>query len=112
MTVAHTYTVAFEGIDAREVDVQVHIGDGKNGVFNIVGLADKAVGERGQGFDGFGQHHQQHAALGAAGAAQQALATGSGKASSSPYSDASPCVKKVSQRTPAVSVTQDLSDFA
>jgi magnesium chelatase family protein len=45
MTVAHVYTVAFEGIEAREVDVQVHIGDGGGGVFNIVGLADKAVGE-------------------------------------------------------------------
>ena len=45
MTIAHIYTVAFQGIEAREVDVQVHIGDGKNGVFNIVGLADKAVGE-------------------------------------------------------------------
>jgi magnesium chelatase family protein len=45
MTVAHVYTVAFQGIEAREVDVQVHIGDGKNGYINIVGLADKAVGE-------------------------------------------------------------------
>jgi len=46
MTVAHVYTVAFQGIEAREVDVQVHIGDGGGtGVFNIVGLADKAVGE-------------------------------------------------------------------
>ncbi|MBN9571137.1 MAG: ATP-binding protein, partial [Alphaproteobacteria bacterium] len=45
MTVAHIYTVAFQGIEAREVDVQVHIGDGGNGQFNIVGLADKAVGE-------------------------------------------------------------------
>jgi magnesium chelatase family protein len=45
MTVAHIYTVAFLGIEAREVDVQVHIGDGSTGVFNIVGLADKAVGE-------------------------------------------------------------------
>ncbi len=26
MTVAHIYTVAFQGIEAREVDVQVHIG--------------------------------------------------------------------------------------
>jgi magnesium chelatase family protein len=47
MTVAHIYTVAFQGIEAREVDVQVHIGShaqaGNN--FNIVGLADKAVGE-------------------------------------------------------------------
>ena len=46
MSIAHIYTVAFQGIDAREVDVQVHIGDsGGNGHFNIVGLADKAVGE-------------------------------------------------------------------
>jgi magnesium chelatase family protein len=45
MTVAHVYTVAFQGIEAREVDVQVHIGDGGNGLMTIVGLADKAVGE-------------------------------------------------------------------
>ena len=45
MTVSHIYTVAVQGIEAREVDVQVHIGDGGNGLFNIVGLADKAVGE-------------------------------------------------------------------
>ncbi|HWA91563.1 MAG TPA: YifB family Mg chelatase-like AAA ATPase [Rhizomicrobium sp.] len=45
MTVAHVYTVAFIGIEAREVDVQVHIGDGAGGQFNIVGLADKAVAE-------------------------------------------------------------------
>ena len=45
MTVAHIYTVAFQGIEAREVDVQVHIGEGGNGLFNIVGLADKAVAE-------------------------------------------------------------------
>ena len=45
MTVAHVYTVAFEGIEAREVDVQVHIGEGGMGVFTVVGLADKAVGE-------------------------------------------------------------------
>ncbi|MBS0469995.1 MAG: YifB family Mg chelatase-like AAA ATPase [Proteobacteria bacterium] len=45
MTVAHVYTVAFQGIEAREVDVQVHIADGGNGVFNIVGLGDKAVAE-------------------------------------------------------------------
>ena len=47
MTVAHVYTVAFQGIEAREVDVQVHIGEGggAGGVFNVVGLADKAVGE-------------------------------------------------------------------
>src|SRR5271154_5251398 len=45
MTVAHIYTVAFQGIEAREVDVQVHIGEGSGGVFNIVGLGDKAVAE-------------------------------------------------------------------
>ena len=45
MTVAHVYTVAFQGIEAREVDVQVHIGEGGGGQFNIVGLADKAVAE-------------------------------------------------------------------
>ncbi len=45
MTVAHVYTVAFQGIEAREVDVQVHIGEGGSGIFNIVGVADKAVGE-------------------------------------------------------------------
>ena len=45
MTVAHIYTVAFLGIEAREVDVQVHIGETGGGQFNIVGLADKAVSE-------------------------------------------------------------------
>src|ERR1700748_582218 len=45
MTVAHVYTVAFQGIEAREVDVQVHIGEGGGGVVNVVGRADKAVGE-------------------------------------------------------------------
>jgi len=45
MTVAHIYTVAFQGIDAREVDVQVHIAEGGGGQFTIVGLADKAVAE-------------------------------------------------------------------
>ena len=45
MTVAHIYTVAFEGIEAREVDVQVHIGEGTQSIFNVVGLGDKAVGE-------------------------------------------------------------------
>jgi magnesium chelatase family protein len=47
MTVAHIYTVAFQGIEAREVDVQVHIGEGAAGQnnFAIVGLADKAVAE-------------------------------------------------------------------
>src|SRR3981189_850987 len=45
MTVSHIYTVAFQGIEAREVDVQVHIGEGGNGLMTIVGLADKAVAE-------------------------------------------------------------------
>src|ERR1700761_2878797 len=45
MTVAHIYTVAFQGIEAREVDVQVHIGETGGGQFNVVGLADKAVAE-------------------------------------------------------------------
>src|SRR5215472_14235054 len=45
MTVAHVYTVAFQGIEAREVDVQVHIAEGGNGLITIVGLADKAVAE-------------------------------------------------------------------
>jgi magnesium chelatase family protein len=42
--IAHIYTVAFQGIEAREVDVQVHIGDGLPN-FNVVGLGDKAVNE-------------------------------------------------------------------
>lgn len=45
VTVAHIYTVAFQGIEAREVDVQVHISDSGGGQFNVVGLADKAVAE-------------------------------------------------------------------
>jgi magnesium chelatase family protein len=45
MTVAHIYTVAFQGVEARDVDVQVHIGDTGGGQFAIVGLADKAVAE-------------------------------------------------------------------
>jgi len=45
MTVAHVYTVAFQGIDAREIDVQVHVGETGGGQFNLVGLADKAVAE-------------------------------------------------------------------
>ena len=42
--VTRVSTVAFEGIDARPVDVQVQIAPG-NVAFMIVGLADKAVGE-------------------------------------------------------------------
>ncbi|HEY2070993.1 MAG TPA: YifB family Mg chelatase-like AAA ATPase [Rhizomicrobium sp.] len=45
MSVAHVYTVAFQGIEAREVDVQVHLANSANNGFTIVGLADKAVAE-------------------------------------------------------------------
>ena len=41
---ARVTTVAFEGIEARGVDVQVQIGPGLP-AFTIVGLADKAVAE-------------------------------------------------------------------
>jgi magnesium chelatase family protein len=44
MSVAHIFTVAFQGIEAREVDVQVHIAEGHPN-FSVVGLADKAVAE-------------------------------------------------------------------
>lgn len=42
--VAHIETVAFIGVDARPVDVQVQMAPGSP-VFAMVGLADKAVGE-------------------------------------------------------------------
>jgi magnesium chelatase family protein len=42
--VVRVATVAFEGIEARPVDVQVQIASG-NVVFTLVGLADKAVAE-------------------------------------------------------------------
>ena len=42
--VAHVETVAFWGLDARPVDVQVQMGPGLP-AFTIVGLPDKAVGE-------------------------------------------------------------------
>ena len=42
--VAHIETVAFVGIDARPVDVQVHVASGLP-AFTIVGLPDKAVAE-------------------------------------------------------------------
>jgi magnesium chelatase family protein len=41
---ARVNTVAFQGIDVLDVDVQVHFGGGYTG-FTIVGLPDKAVGE-------------------------------------------------------------------
>ncbi len=42
--VQHVATVAFEGIEARAVDVQVQVASGLP-AFNIVGLPDKAVSE-------------------------------------------------------------------
>jgi len=45
MSVAHVYTVAFQGIEAREVDVQVHVVPSGQVHFNVVGLGDKAVAE-------------------------------------------------------------------
>ncbi|HYA81152.1 MAG TPA: YifB family Mg chelatase-like AAA ATPase [Methylocystis sp.] len=42
--VVRVSTVAFEGIEAKPVDVQVHLSGGAV-AFGIVGLADKAVGE-------------------------------------------------------------------
>ncbi len=42
--VTRVATLAFEGVDTRPIDVQVHIAGGLV-AFNIVGLADKAVGE-------------------------------------------------------------------
>ena len=42
--VAHIETVAFQGIEALPVDVQVHIGAGLP-AFTVVGLPDKAVAE-------------------------------------------------------------------
>ena len=42
--VVRVATVAFEGIEARPVDVQVQISNG-DVRFNVVGLGDKAVGE-------------------------------------------------------------------
>jgi magnesium chelatase family protein len=42
--VTRVTTIAFEGIEARPVDVQVLVSSG-NVVFNIVGLPDKTVGE-------------------------------------------------------------------
>jgi hypothetical protein len=44
MMVIRIATVAFEGIEARPVDVQVQIANG-NVVFTVVGLRDKAVAE-------------------------------------------------------------------
>ena len=42
--VARVATLAFEGVEARPVDVQIQISSGTV-AFTIVGLGDKAVGE-------------------------------------------------------------------
>ena len=42
--VAHIKTVAFLGVDAVSVDVQVHLAPGHN-AFTVVGLPDKSVAE-------------------------------------------------------------------
>ena len=42
--VAHIKTVAFQGIEAVAVDVQVHLAPGQN-AFTVVGLPDKSVAE-------------------------------------------------------------------
>ena len=43
--VSHVTTVAFQGIEAVPVDVQVHLSQGQQPYFGIVGLPDKAVNE-------------------------------------------------------------------
>ena len=42
--VAHIRTIAFHGVDALTVDVQVHLAPGQN-AFTVVGLPDKSVAE-------------------------------------------------------------------
>ena len=42
--VARIHTVTFQGVEARDIDVQVQLSNGLP-AFNIVGLADKAVAE-------------------------------------------------------------------
>jgi len=43
--VARITTVAFQGTEARRVDVQVQVVSGAKQIFNVVGLADKSVSE-------------------------------------------------------------------
>jgi hypothetical protein len=45
---AHVATVAFQGVEAVPVDVQVHIASGFVG-FTVVGLGDKAVAKAANG---------------------------------------------------------------
>ena len=42
---ARTSSVAFEGAEARRVEVQVQIAGGSQPIFSVVGLGDKAVNE-------------------------------------------------------------------
>ena len=42
--VAHIKSIAFQGVDAVPIDVQVHLAPGQN-AFNVVGLPDKSVAE-------------------------------------------------------------------
>ncbi|MFT6581655.1 MAG: hypothetical protein ACJAU6_002094 [Alphaproteobacteria bacterium] len=42
--VARVQTIAFQGVDTLDIDVQVHMANGLP-AFTIVGLPDKAVGE-------------------------------------------------------------------
>ena len=42
--VAHIKTIAFQGVDAVPIDVQVHLAPGQN-AFTVVGLPDKSVAE-------------------------------------------------------------------
>ena len=42
--VANIQTIAFQGVEAVAVEVQVHLAPGQN-AFNVVGLPDKSVAE-------------------------------------------------------------------
>ena len=42
--VANIQTIAFQGVEAEAVEVQVHLAPGQN-AFNVVGLPDKSVDE-------------------------------------------------------------------
>ena len=42
--VANIQTIAFQGVEAVPVEVQVHLASGQN-AFNVVGLPDKSVAE-------------------------------------------------------------------
>jgi len=50
--VANINTIAFQGVDAVSVEVQVHLAPGQN-AFTVVGLPDKSVA--GSGVVGIGR---------------------------------------------------------